>query len=184
MPLSALATRYASALADVVTTGASAMPPQDAAGQLRSFEAALQLSLELRSALITPAVPLARKRAVVGRVAEILNLSRIARNFLMVLVDHRRIAALPKIIQRFEEVIDERLGFARAEVVSARDLTEPQRTALSAELERLSGKRVRMQFAVDGSLIGGVIARIGSTVYDGSVRGQLEALEQRLTADV
>jgi len=184
MPLSALATRYASALADVVTTGASAMPPQDAAGQLRSFESALQLSPELRSALITPAVPLARKRAVVGRVAGILNLSRIARNFLMVLVDHRRIAALPKIIQRFEEVIDERLGFARAEVVSARDLTEPQRAALSAELERLSGKRVRMQFAVDGLLIGGVIARIGSTVYDGSVRGQLEALERRLTADV
>ena len=180
MTLSAVATRYAKALADVVTAGGSTLRPEDAVTQLRSFEAVFQSSPELQSALATPAVPVGRKRAVVGRLVDLLKLSRIARNFLFVLIDHRRIASLPEIIHSFELIVDERLGFARAEVASARELTEPQRTALNAQLERLTGKRIRMRFTVDDSLIGGVVARIGSTVYDGSLRGQLAALEHRL----
>jgi F-type H+-transporting ATPase subunit delta len=112
----------------------------------------------------------------------VLELSGIARNFLFVLVDHRRIASLSEIIHSFELVVDERLGFARAEVSAASELAEGQRTALRTELERLTGKRIRARFAVDGALIGGVVARIGSTVYDGSVRGQLDSLERRLSA--
>ena len=104
--------------------------PQDAVAELRAFEAALG-SRELRNALITPAVPAGRKRAVVGRVADILELSRITRNFLFVLIDHRRIAALRDIVHDFELVLDERLGFARAEVASARELSEA--TARGAE---------------------------------------------------
>jgi len=100
-----------------------------------------------------------------------------------VLIDHRRIAGLEGILHSFEIVADERLGFARADVASARDLTEAQKTALHAELERLTGKRIRIRFAVDGSLIGGVVARIGSTVYDGSVRGQLDSLGRRLATE-
>lgn len=182
MPVSAVATRYANALADVVTAAGSALPPQTAAGELRSFESALR-SPELRNALITPAVPPARKRAVIGRVADILKLSRVTRNFLFVLIDHRRIAGFSDVVNAFEQILDERLGFARAQVASARDLPEQQRTALTAALEKTSGKRIRAQFAVDPSLIGGVVARIGSTVYDGSVRGQLQALERRLSAE-
>jgi len=183
MTLSAVASRYASALADVVTAGGSALGPQAAVAELRDFESLLQSSPELHNALLTPAVPVGRKRAVVGRLADLLKLSRIARNFLFVLIDHRRITSLPQIIQSFEEIVDERLGYARAEVASARELTEPQRTALNAQLERLTGKRIRMRFSVDESLIGGVVARIGSTVYDGSLRGQLASLESRLSAE-
>lgn len=183
MTLSAVASRYASALADVVTAGSSALRPQDAVVQLRSFEALLQSSLELQNALTTPAVPNSRKKAVVGRLAGLLQLSQIARNFLFVLIDHRRIASLSEIIQTLELIVDERLGFARVEVASARELTEPQRSALNAQLEQLTGKRVRMRCAVDESLIGGVIARIGSTVYDGSLRGQLASLQARLSAE-
>jgi len=84
-------------------------------------------------------VPAARKRAVVGRIAEILQLSRISRNFLYVLIDHRRIAALSGIIDSFELIVDDRLGFARAEVAAARDMAEPQRAALASVLERLTG---------------------------------------------
>ena len=120
---------------------------------------------------------------MVGRIGDLLKLSRITRNFLFVLVDHRRIASLADIIQTLEVILDERLGFARAEVASARELTEPQRTALNAQLERLTGKRLRMRFRVDESLIGGVVARIGSTVYDGSLRGQLASLEGRLRVE-
>jgi len=79
-------------------------------------------------------------------------------------------------------VLDQRLGYARAEVASPRELNNAQRTALNATLERLTGKRIRMRFTIDESLIGGVVARIGSTVYDGSVRGQLQSLERRLMA--
>ena len=180
MTLSAVATRYANALADVVTAGASAVKPADAVAELQSFAAALAASAELRNALGTPAVPVGRKRAVIGQISKILKLSAITRNFLFILVDHRRIAAMPEIVRSFETIVDERLGFARADVSSARELTPAQRDAVTAELERLTGKRLRARFAPDASLIGGLVARIGSTVYDGSLRGQLQSLQGRL----
>jgi F-type H+-transporting ATPase subunit delta len=183
MTLSAVASRYANALADVVTASGAALRPQEAVAQLRTFETALRSSPELQNALMTPAVPASRKKSVVGRIAGLAGLSPIARNFLFVLVDHRRIALLTEIIQIFERVIDERLGFAQAAVSSAGELAEPQRATLTAEFERLTGKRIRMRFTVDPSLIGGVVARIGSTVYDGSVRGELASLERRLSAE-
>jgi F-type H+-transporting ATPase subunit delta len=180
MTLSAVANRYANALADVVTSANSPLRPADALAELQSFAALLASSMELQNALATPAVPASRKRAVVEKLAEILKLSRITRNLLFVLIDHRRIAATAEIVHSFELIVDERLGFARAEVTSARELSEAQRGAISAELERLTGKRLRARFAVDEALIGGLVARIGSTVYDGSVRGQLQSLQQRL----
>src|ERR1035437_5508816 len=179
MTLSAVATRYAKALADV-TTAAGGLRPEDALSQLRAFESALAASRELENALTTPAVPGSRKRAVVGRIADLLQLSPIARNFLFVLIDHRRIALLGAILTSFDLIVDERLGFARAEVTSPRELTETQRGELNAQLERITGRRVRMRYAVAPALMGGVVARIGSTVYDGSVRGQLQTLGRRL----
>jgi F-type H+-transporting ATPase subunit delta len=183
MTSSAIASRYANALADVVTGGAAAFDPQQAVRELRSFQAVMDSSAELRSALTSPAVATSRKRAVVGRLADDLKLALVVRNFLFVLVDHRRIAALGQIIEDFELLVDERLGFTRADVSSAREMDDPQRRALVAELERLTGKRVRPRFAVDESLIGGAVARIGSTVYDGSVKAQLQTLGRRLAAE-
>jgi len=183
MTFSGVAARYADALADVVTARGSALKPQEALGELRAFEAVLRTSADLKNALVSPAVPASRKKAVAARIGEALGMSRIARNFLFVLIDHRRIAGLAEILQIFEQKLDERLGYASAQVVSARELTEAQRGALSAELEKLAGKRIRMRVSVDEKLIGGVVARIGSTVYDGSVRGRLRSLERRLTAE-
>jgi F-type H+-transporting ATPase subunit delta len=183
MTLSAVAARYANALADVVTGSGSTLNPQQAIAELRSFDEVLRGSAELHNALVTPAVPGSRKKAVVGRIADLLKLSRVTRNFLFVLIDHRRIASLSGILRNFEEVIDARLGFAQAEVRSAAALSETEQRALTAQLERLTGKRIRMRFALDPSLIGGAVARIGSTVYDGSVRGQLAAIERRLSAE-
>jgi F-type H+-transporting ATPase subunit delta len=183
MTLSAVATRYANALADVVSPGTSALRPETALAELRGFESALHESPELKNALSSPAVPVGRKRAVVGRIGDILKISPITRNFLFVLIDHRRIASLTDILHSFELIMEERLGFARAEISSARELTDKQRTALNAQLEQLTGKRIRMRYTVDESLIGGAVARIGSTVYDGSVRGQLQTLERRLSTE-
>jgi F-type H+-transporting ATPase subunit delta len=183
MRLSAVSKRYADALADVVTQSGSPLRAEDAVQQLRSFESALAGSRDLREILVTPATPIGRKKAVVGRIAEILKIAPLARNFLFVLIDHRRIASLSEIIDTFDLMVDERLGFARAEVSAAHPLSDSQRAAVGAELERRTGKRIRMKFTIDESLIGGVTAKIGSTVFDGSVRGQLQTLERSLGAE-
>jgi len=183
MTLSAVAKRYAHALADVVTASNSPLRAEDAVAQLKAFEAVLQSSPELQNALLTPSVPIGRKRAVVGRIGSVLELAQITRNFLYVLVDHRRIALLAEIIHSLELAVEEHMGFARAEVTSAGELSADQKTELRTQLERISGKRLRARYAVDDALIGGVVARIGSTVYDGSVRGQLQALENRMRAE-
>jgi len=179
---SAARARYARALADVVT-GPAAVDPQQILRELRQFHEALAGSPQLRIALSSPAVSPARKRSVIDRLAGLLELSRVARNFLMVLADHRRAAELEGIIEAFEGEIDERLGFARVEVKSARELSAGQRDALDRKLQQLTGRKPRARYSVDPSLIGGVVASIGSVVYDGSVRGQLAALERRLTAE-
>jgi len=179
----AVANRYANALADVVTAPGSPLQPAAAVAEVHSFASLLQSSKDLHNALATPGVPASRKRAVINRLGDDLNLSKITRNFLFVLVDKRRIGLLHEIAESFELVIDERLGFARAEVASATELDESQRRAVTAELEKLSGKRLRSRFVTDESLIGGLVARIGSTVYDGSIRGQLHALEIHLAEE-
>jgi F-type H+-transporting ATPase subunit delta len=183
MTLTAVAARYAQALADVVTSPASPLPPAQALEELRWFDDALSESRSLREALATPAVPTNRKKAVVGSIAEKLGISPIIRNFLFVLVDHRRVGLLTSIIRTLDLVLEERMGFARAEISVPVELTETQRAALQVNLDRLTGKRIRPHFAIDPSLIGGVVARIGSTIYDGSVRGRLQSLEQRLSAE-
>jgi F-type H+-transporting ATPase subunit delta len=183
MTHSALASRYAGALVDVATGPKSVAGPNQLLLELRGFEEVLAGSAELRAALTSPSVPPARKRAVVGAIGAKLGVSRVARNFLFVLTDHRRIAMLTEVLEAFDLLSDERLGFTRAEISSARDLEPRQRDTVWHELERLTGKKVRMRFAVDSHLLGGLVARIGSTVYDGSVRGQLQALGKRLTAE-
>lgn len=175
--------RYARAMAEVVLTPGSGLNPEHAVSQLREVEALMSQSAELRHVMLSPAVPSSKKRAVIDRFSGELGLSPKVRNFLYVIIDHRRIEELPAIRESFEAAIDEASGFVRADVTSAQPLTGPQRGALEAELIKVSGKQVRMQFATDESLIGGAVARIGSTVYDGSVRGQLESLRRRLTTE-
>jgi F-type H+-transporting ATPase subunit delta len=183
MTHSALASRYASALVDVATGPKSGVDPHQLLRELRGFEEVLAASAELRTALTSPSVPPARKRAVVGGIGEKLGITRVARNFLFVLTDHRRIAMLTEVLEAFDLLSDERLGFTRAEISSARELDQRQRDAVWQEFERRTGKKVRMRFSVDRGLLGGLVARIGSTVYDGSVRGQLQALGKRLAAE-
>jgi F-type H+-transporting ATPase subunit delta len=101
-------------------------------------------------------------------------------NFLLVLSDHRRTHALSEMIEAFDILLDQRLGLMHAEVISAVELNAEQRDMLAAELGKVAGSQVRMKFVIDRDLIGGVTARVGSKVYDGSVRGRLAQLKQRL----
>jgi F-type H+-transporting ATPase subunit delta len=177
----AAASRYARALADLVLAPARGSDPEAVAVELAVFEQALAGSTELRNVLLSPAVKPALKRAVVARLAGDAGLSRLVTNFLYVLIDHRRTAMLSEIRQAFRGIVDERLGAVEVEVAAARELTDEQHGQIALRLGRLTGKKVRCRFAADSSLIGGMVARIGSTIYDGSVRGQLEALRRRLT---
>jgi F-type H+-transporting ATPase subunit delta len=177
----AVASRYANALVDVVLDPKSQTPPEQVTRELRSFEAVLASSDELRNALASPSVPTARKKAVLARLGDQLGMGRIARNFLFVLNSHRRMDALSAVVESFEVLLDERLGFSRANVSSARELDAGQRAELEAQLTKLTGRRMRLKFTTDASLIGGLIARIGSTVYDGSLRGRLAALGRQLS---
>jgi F-type H+-transporting ATPase subunit delta len=100
-----------------------------------------------------------------------------------VVIDHRRIHELPAILEAFDNLLDERLGFVRADVTSATPLDDPQRMELEAELSRLAGKKAKLTFTIDPALIGGVVARVGSVLYDGSVRGHLERLRVKLAGN-
>jgi F-type H+-transporting ATPase subunit delta len=178
----AVATRYARALADAILDAKSGLEPGRASQELRSFADIVRESAELRNVLSSPAVSAARKRAVAGRFAVTLPLSKLVRNFLFVLIDRRRIGMLEEVIDAFETEIDTRLGIVRARVTSAAPLDEAQRAEMQSALARVAGKQVRASFDVDPALIGGAVARIGSTIYDGSVRGQLDTLRSRLVS--
>jgi F-type H+-transporting ATPase subunit delta len=178
----ALASRYAQALADAVLAPTSGVDPRQALAQLRSVEDLVESAPELRNVLLSPAIATSKKRAVMGRFAEQLGVTRLVRNFLFVVVDRRRADILDEIAAAFEAALDERLGFVRAEVTSAAPLSDRQQSALQESLSRVAGKQVRCEFKLNPELIGGVIARIGSKVYDGSVRTQLQSLGQRLAS--
>jgi F-type H+-transporting ATPase subunit delta len=177
---SAVAHRYAQALVDIVMTPGSPLKPEDAIKQLRGVEALIQESAELRTALLTPAIQNSRKRAVMGRLLDELAAGPLIKNFVYVVIDHRRIGAMADIGEAFEQQLDERLGFVRAEISSAAPLDAPLSARLETQLSKLTGKRMRLRFNVDPGLLGGVVARIGSTVYDGSVRGELRELGRKL----
>jgi len=178
---SAVANRYARALVDLVTAPGSPVQPEDAVAQVRAISAMVAGSEELRTALLTPAIPNSRKRAVLGRLLGEMPVSELVRNFVYVIIDHRRIGMLPEMSEAFDLLVDERLGFVRAEVRSASALDARRSAGLEAELSRLTGRRMRLHFSVDSTLLGGVVARLGSTVYDGSIRGQLQQLRRQLT---
>jgi F-type H+-transporting ATPase subunit delta len=178
--VSVAATRYAKALADVVAT--SALDAAEVLSQLRSMEALIGGSADLRNALASPAVAPSRKRAVLARLLEPMNVLREVRNFTFIVSDHRRTPELASIVEAFERRMDEQLGYVRADVSSAAEISDAQKAALESQLSRLSGRKARLQFTTDPSLVAGVVARVGSTVYDGSARGQLERLRIRLGA--
>jgi F-type H+-transporting ATPase subunit delta len=179
----AVASRYARALADVVLSPTSRVEPSRILTDLRGFQELLTASPELTSALESPAVKRPRKRGVIDRLARQLDLSPVARNFLLVLADHRRLGELGGAVTAFEKIVDERLGRLQVDVASAGPLQPSQQQALARRLQSITGKDVRLNVTVDGDLMGGVVLRLGSTVYDGSVRGQLDSLARQLAAE-
>jgi F-type H+-transporting ATPase subunit delta len=111
-----------------------------------------------------------------------LGLQRQVRNFIAVLIDHHRISQLAEIAQQFEHEMHERLGLAEAEITSARQLSEAERREMEMQIGSLTGKRVLAKYSTDTHLLGGAVVRIGSTIYDGSVRGRLARMREELSS--
>jgi F-type H+-transporting ATPase subunit delta len=177
--MAAVVIRYARALADVIAKGK--LDASAAIAQLRSLTDAFQTSAELREVLESPAIPVEQKRKLLDALAAKVGVScRQVRNFIAVLIDQERIALLPEITAQVELEINARGNRIDAEIVSARELTPEQRSALLAQIARLTGKTILPRYATDQKLIGGVKVRVGSTIYDGSVRGQLERMRRQL----
>jgi len=171
---------YAGALADVALASGRAETLRQ---EVRSFVELEAASADLRNFLDSPAVSREAKQDLLGKLVVRMGASSELRNFLFVLVDNRRTALLPEIAREFETTLLQRLGVAEASVTSARELSAPQKQKLAGTLESVTGKKIEARYAVDPMLVGGLVVRIGSTVYDGSVRAQLERLAARLTRE-
>jgi F-type H+-transporting ATPase subunit delta len=178
--LSVVATRYAKALVDVVTDPKTGLDPAAAGAQLRSVAEVVEPAGDLRNVLLSPAVSPSRKRAVLAKLLAPLGLYKQVLNFLFVVIDHRRVQDIASIVEAYDTLLDERLGLVRADVVSAHPLVDGQQASLEAEISRVAGRKAKLKFSTDPALVAGVVARIGSTVYDGSVRGQLDRLRTKL----
>jgi F-type H+-transporting ATPase subunit delta len=139
-------------------------------------------SLELRRVLENPAIPADQKRRVLDAIVARLGVLKEVRNFLAVLIDHQRIAFLADITRQLEHELHERMGFAEAEITSARTLNDSERRELEIQVSKLTGKRVLAKYSTDTKLLGGAVVRIGSTIYDGSVLGQLEKIKEQLSS--
>ena len=182
MPL-AISNRYATALADVVGKPDSSVTPEAALEQLHAVQSLLGESSELLNALTSPAVKPAEKRRIVRILGERLGLADAVRNFLFVVIDHRRLRLLGDMIGAFQSWFDNRQGVARIEVVSAQPLDEALRNSLLQRFGDVTRKTVKGGFEVDPALLGGVVVRHGSTVFDGSIRSQLRALNRAISGE-
>jgi F-type H+-transporting ATPase subunit delta len=167
-------------MADVALGQGAAEP---AAKQLRDFGAAYAESAELRTFLASPAVSIEAKHAVIEKIVARLGASKIIRNFLFVLADHRRTHLIPEVIAAFHQVIRQRQGVAEAEISSAMELSAAQKKEMAAMLARLTGKKIEAKYALDPALLGGAVVRIGDTIYDGSLRSRLNEMRARLAAE-
>jgi len=176
--VASVASTYARAFADVVLN--AHLDASRAIGGLRLILSLLDESADLRRIWENPAVPAEQKRKLLDALVQRENIDRYARNLLAVLIDHRRIQFLGSITENLEKELDARLGFAEAKITSARELAEPEKRSLEAQIGKLTGKKVRARFALDPSLLGGAIVRVGSTIYDGSVKGKLEKIKEAI----
>jgi F-type H+-transporting ATPase subunit delta len=178
--LSAIAQRYAAALADVALERKN---PEAVKRDLASFVDAFFEAADLRNFLDSPAVSGEVKRAVLAKIASKMEIDEAVRNFAYVLVDHRRTHMLREIQEAFGLELNARLGIADAEITSARELSGAEKKELTAALERRTGKKIDATFLEDKSLLGGAVVRVGSTIYDGSVRDQLNRLRGQLETE-
>jgi F-type H+-transporting ATPase subunit delta len=176
--MASVASTYARAFADVVFD--AHLDASRAVAGLRQIVALFNQSIDLRRVWENPAVPAEQKRKLLDVIVQRDGIDKPVRNLVAVLIDHRRLPFLPRIVEQLEKELDARLGYTEAQISSARELADPEKRTLEAQIEKTTGKKVRASYGLDPSLLGGAVVRIGSTIYDGSVKGQLEKIKETI----
>jgi len=171
---------YACAFTDVVM--ANRLDPAKTVAETEQIADLVRENRTLREIWENPSIPSEQKRAVLDGIVERAGISQPVRNFVAVIMDKGRMRFFAEIVERFRTEVNRCLGVADARITTARDLTSEERTELERDLGRATGKTIRAQYAEDRALLGGVVARVGSTVFDGSVRGQLERIRRQLVS--
>lgn len=177
MSVQMVARRYATALAQVVTARGEAQEVQQ---ELTVWVQMMESNEQLLEVFRNPTIPYEQKRKVLKTLIARTKVRPTTANFLQLLLQNQRLPELSEVNKRLAMVLDERSGVVSAEVTTARPVEESSQGALRAKLAAMTGKRVRLTFNTDEELIGGIVTRIGSTIYDGSVRNQLDQVKDRL----
>ena len=180
--MAAFASRYARAFAQVARS--ANLDLAAAQQQLSDFAATFAGSRELREVLMNPSLPGDQKLKVVDAIAHRLGMEKPVRNFVAVIMDHQRLAELDGILAEYAAVADVNAGLTEVEIISARSLDEGERNSLIEKAGELAKSRIHASFREDASLLGGAVLKIGSTIYDGSLKAQLAGLKQRLVEAV
>jgi F-type H+-transporting ATPase subunit delta len=176
--MAAFVSRYARAFLDVVT--AAKLDTNAIDKQFADFEATWDGSPELRTFFENPAVAAPQKVAILDKLNAKLGMQKELRNLLAVLINNDRIREVHEVAAAYRVELQEQQGIRQAEIITARELPEDERNALIAGVGKMAGARIKANFTLDRSILGGAVVRIGSTVYDGSVRGRLERLREAL----
>lgn len=177
--MAAFAARYAHAFLDVVTARRLDAAALDR--QLSDFLGTWDGSVDLRHFFENPAVPGQQKIEFLDKLNRRMGLEKELRNLLAVLIEHGRIAQVHEVAEAYRRALQQQLGIKQAQIVTARELSQQERSTLVAEVGRLAGSQIEAKFELDKSILGGTVVRIGSTVYDGSLRGRLARLKEQLT---
>ncbi|MFO0743032.1 MAG: ATP synthase F1 subunit delta [Labilithrix sp.] len=172
-----IARRYATALLEI---GVESGKLDSLVEEIERVAQAYEGSSELRSALSDPMVPIAAKQGILSDIAARLNVSPTAKNTLAMLLDRRRVQAIVPIAAKLKEMADEKRGIIRAEVLTAMPLPEEYFTQLQHQLERVTGRRIALDRKLDPTLICGVVARVGDTIYDGSLLSRLRQIKDSM----
>lgn len=178
--MASVASTYARAFADVVFS--SHLDAGRSVSGLRRIASLSSGSVELRRVWENPAVPAVQKRKLLDAIVQQEGIDKPVRNLVAVLIDHRRLSFLSRIVEQLEKELNARLGFAEAQISSARELADAEKRVLEAQIAKATGKKVRASYGLDPSLLGGAVVRVGSTIYDGSVKGQLEKIKEAISS--
>lgn len=178
--MAAFVARYARAFADVVTQEKLDTSALDR--QMDDFLLTWEASAELRDLFVNPAVAALQKVAILDKMNAKLGLLKELRNLMAVLINNDRIGDVREVVLAYRAEMQERRGIRSVEILTARELSEKDRKGLVAGVGKLAGGEIQASFKLDKSILGGTVVRIGSTVYDGSVRGRLERLKAALVA--
>jgi F-type H+-transporting ATPase subunit delta len=176
--MAAVLGRYARAYADVAVK--QKLNPEKTVAEFQQIADVVNSSRELRNVLQNPAVSREQKLKLLDSIIHHIGATKMLRNFLAVLIDNRRIGNISDLLEQFKQELDRRMGIAHAKVTSVRELSSAEKKSLEKELAEITGKTVRATYSEDASLLGGVMVRVGSTIYDGSVLGRL----QRMRAEI